>query len=277
MRLGRPAWVLQVYAVQNILAWILLAVLLRRWLPAVSLRHWAAWCGCLFANGLISSVRQSLTEGPGLALIALAVVSSEQGRSLLAAALLGVSGLGRETNLLAAPAIVSPFGFNRGLRVRQIGMAIVIVGPALLWIGYLRLLLGPEVFSAGSNLTVPFKDAVTKIAATIRELRFDGWSSPALHSALALASLGVQATYLTWRAEWHSRWWRVGMPYVALATVLAGPVWAGHPGAFTRVLLPMTVAFNVLLPSSRWFWPILILGNLSVVAGFALLLSGLPR
>jgi hypothetical protein len=35
-------------------------------------------------------------------------------------------------------------------------------------------------------------------------------------------------------------------------------VWAGYPGAAARVVLPMTVAFNILLAQSRsrvfWLW-----------------------
>lgn len=31
------------------------------------------------------------------------------------------------------------------------------------------------------------------------------------------------------------------------------------------VLLPMTVAFNAVLPRNRWFWPLLFLGNLTVI------------
>ena len=37
--------------------------------------------------------------------------------------------------------------------------------------------------------------------------------------------------------------------------------------AATRVLLPMTFAFNVLLPRNRWFWPLFVVGNLPTVHG----------
>lgn len=38
-------------------------------------------------------------------------------------------------------------------------------------------------------------------------------------------------------------------------------------GGADRVLLPMTIAFNVLLPTRRWFWPLWALGNLTVAHG----------
>jgi hypothetical protein len=45
-----------------------------------------------------------------------------------------------------------------------------------------------------------------------------------------------------------------------------GPaVWEGVPGAVPRVLLPMTFAFNAVLPKNRWFWPLFVLGNLTVL------------
>jgi hypothetical protein len=46
-------------------------------------------------------------------------------------------------------------------------------------------------------------------------------------------------------------------------------VWGGYPGAVTRVLLPMTLAFNLLLPSGKAFWPVWTAGNLPVLAGIA--------
>ncbi len=48
--------------------------------------------------------------------------------------------------------------------------------------------------------------------------------------------------------------------------VFLGPaVWQSYPGAVTRVLLPKTFAFNVVLPRNRWFWPVFVLGHLTVL------------
>ena len=38
MGLGRPAWILQAYALQNILSWFALAAVLLRWFPP---RNWS--------------------------------------------------------------------------------------------------------------------------------------------------------------------------------------------------------------------------------------------
>jgi hypothetical protein len=46
--------------------------------------------------------------------------------------------------------------------------------------------------------------------------------------------------------------------------VLGDAVWEGYPGAALRVLLPMTLAFNVLLPRGGKWRAWLVLGNLAV-------------
>ena len=104
--LGRPAWILKAYALQNIVAWLLLAWVLLRWLPPSAPRNAVAWIGCLFGVGLIYSVRFALTEGPGLLLIALAVIAIERGRPWLASGLMALVGLGRETNFIAGGLLV---------------------------------------------------------------------------------------------------------------------------------------------------------------------------
>jgi len=275
--LGKPAWVLQVYAVQNIVVWLLLALLLCRWLPPVSVRHWLAWSGCVLAHGLICSVRYSLTDGPSLLLIALAIASAERGRPLLASVILGISGLVRESNVLAALGCSPSLSSGRRLWVQRAIMALLVVAPPILWLMYLRPLLGPEVLSSAGNLEPPFAGMFTKFGAVIKEYRFDGWTSTVIASTVAILSLGVQVAYLAWRMEWRAAWWRAALPFVLLTALLSWPVWMGTPGAFTRVLLPITVAFNVLLPGSCRFWPIFILGNLPVVLSVTLLLEGFPR
>jgi hypothetical protein len=53
-------------------------------------------------------------------------------------------------------------------------------------------------------------------------------------------------------------------------------VWEGHPGAATRVLLPLNLAFNALAPRTRAGLALLLLGNLTVPAGL-LQLCSLPN
>src|SRR5258708_4067544 len=54
---------------------------------------------------------------------------------------------------------------------------------------------------------------------------------------------------------------------------LGDAVWEGHPGAASRVLLPMQLAFNILVPAGRAWWLVLVLGNLTLLAAPATLES----
>jgi len=67
------------------------------------------------------------------------------------------------------------------------------------------------------------------------------------------------------RQRWNDLWWRVGVGFAALLIILGPAVWAGFPGAAPRVVLPLVLAFNVVLPRGRWWWPVLVLGNLSIL------------
>ena len=98
--LGQPHLILQAYALQNVAFWLLLAVLLWRWFPPRTVRHFALWFGCMFSHGMIVSVGWALPDGPSMLLLAVAIVAIERGRPLAAAALVGVAGLAKDINLI---------------------------------------------------------------------------------------------------------------------------------------------------------------------------------
>jgi hypothetical protein len=82
-----------------------------------------------------------------------------------------------------------------------------------------------------------------------------------------LIAVAVQFIYLVLRPQWQQAWWRVGATFVVLFMFLGEAVWEGEPSAASRVLLPMQFAFNVLVPSGRWWVPVLLLGNLTLLTG----------
>ena len=89
-----------------------------------------------------------------------------------------------------------------------------------------------------------------------------------------LSSIIVQAGYVLIRREYTSAWWRVALPYVVLLLVLDGVLVNPHTGAITRVLLPLTVGFNVLLasePRPRHFWPWFAAGNLHLLSALTVM------
>ena len=269
--LGQARWILQAYAIQNVLCWLALAWVLLRWLPPVDIKNFFLWFGCLFCSGLIISVRFSLLEGPSVLVLALAIIALERGRPWLAVAIGGLSGLGRETNLLVGACVVEPAVVSRTRRdIVQAAARVATLGaPLAIWLLYL-FAAGHDVSLAGAsnNFGAPFAAYVAKWGATLSELRDTGWSgSLARFSLLALVSVTTQAIVLVRLARWSSPWWRVGVAYIVLMVVFGPALWAGYPGSYVRVVLPMTIAFNLLLPRTRLFWPLAVLGNLSVWHG----------
>jgi len=79
-----------------------------------------------------------------------------------------------------------------------------------------------------------------------------------------LVALTAQCLFFVLRPRWSEAWWRAGIGYAVLLVVLGDAVWEGYPGAASRVLLPMTLAFNILVPRGRSWWLLLLLGNLTV-------------
>lgn len=263
--LGRPRLVLQVYSLLNVASWIVLACLLLRWLPAGSGRTLAAWAACLFNPGLLGSVRSALPDGPSVLLLVVGLVAVERHRPWLAGLLLGVSGLGRETNLLGG-AMLLPSRWHRQDLARLAGRALVLLLPLGLWVAYLKTRGLPPDMSGARNFGWPLVAYVGKWVSTIGALRL-GADHYIWLSLLSGVALTTQAVVLAVRRKWSSPWWRLGAAYALFGLVLGPAVWEGHPGAAPRVLVPMTIAFNVLLPGSRLFWPLWILGNLSLVHG----------
>jgi hypothetical protein len=267
---GHPWLALQAYALLNVVAWLLLAWILLRWLPPGSARRTAAWCGCLLAEGMLASVRQSLVDGPSMLLLALGIVAVEQNHRWRSAALLGISGLGRDTNVIGG-LILAPSSRRTHRLGATVLQGLVVCAPLLLWMLYLRQAEVSPVETGHSNFAFPFTAFVQKWQVTVAELSAGGWDSFARFSILSLVALTTQFVVLVSLLDWRNAWWRMGIAYAGLMIVVGEAVWYGYPGATARVVLPMTVAFNVLLPSVRLFWPLWIAGNVNMLVGLSAL------
>jgi hypothetical protein len=272
--LGRPAWILQAYSLENVASWLLLAWLLCRWMPPTSGRRFVLWAGCLLSHGLLVSVRLALPDGPSVLLIALAVAAAEQGRPFLSALILGVAGLGRETNLLAAALFVR---FARG-NVRSwlliLACLLLCVLPLALWIDYLRSIYHWRTLSAAGNITTPLAGLMWKLRATSLEFAAGGWTEPMIVTILALAAFFVQGAFVVWAlvtGRDRSPWALVAASFLLLALFMHRVVWQGAPGAFTRVVLPLAIGANVLiarLPKPPWW--LILSANLGAIPGVML-------
>lgn len=261
---GDQARALHIYAVQNIASWLLLAALLLRWFPATSWGNFFRWFGVLFSFGLCFSVRGSLVDGPSLLLIAAGMALAESGRTWWAAAVLGVAGLGKETNVIAGAAFAPANPRSGNDWRRAIGQGLLVILPLAVWLLVLKLWLGSGGEVGARNFAWPFAAYLNKWVEIAAVFKTDDAGSIGLWSALIMVALTAQCLFFVLRPRWQDPWWRVGAGYAALMVVLGDAVWEGYPGAAARVLLPMALAFNILVPRGRGWWVLLLLGNLTM-------------
>ena len=261
--LGRPWLVLNAYALLNAACWFVFAFLLWREIADASLAGCARWLGCVFSLGVLDSVRQSLVDLPALLLLVLALRlhrASQERRSTLALAL---GHLTKETNLLASLAL---FGWPLRLDRRRLAQLALSALPLLAWTLYVAQRF-PEPASQGlGNFTWPLVGAASQFFASAQQLTVGNFDSRHLFAFAALLGLALQ-TYVLWRRrEPANPWWRIGAAYSVLLLFLGPWVWSGYWAA-CRAVLPLTLAFNLLLPAGRAFWPLWILGNLTALHG----------
>ncbi len=276
---GNPRRVMNMYALQNVACWYLLAALLLRWFPPVSWGNYFRWAAVLFSFGLVFSVRDALLDAPSLLLIAIAMALVELKRPWCAALVLGISGLGRDNNVLSGSALSPPQFRQPRTWIPWLGRMAVVLFPLVVWTICLRFCLGRADHIGLHNFTGPLTGISNKLLNTVSSLVTRGDPDPwvARFDILVLAGLLAQLFFFAFRIRTGDPWWRLGAVYAALSLLLADGVWEGYPSAATRVLLPMTLAFNVLVPRGGW-WPVLLVaGNLGVLGSAHLVSITLPE
>jgi hypothetical protein len=228
------------------------------------------WGGTLFAEGMLSSISRSLTDCPALLLIAIGMRLLERNRERLGAAVLAAAGLVRETSVFCAAALLSPGGEPPGWGRRLVEAAAVVL-PTLIWTSVLVVYHG-EVGSY-RNFDLPFA-SVVQYLGTIR----DAWPGRgALWVGLALCgivAMSVQVGFVMARPKLGNAWWRIGAAFSILWLCLGWAVWeVGHlpHAAAPRVILPLTLAFNVLVPRTGLGLVLLLAGNADVLPAMTLL------
>jgi hypothetical protein len=265
--LGRAEWIVQIFALLNIGVWLALAWVLLRWLPPDSASNLLRWAGILFSHGMCMSVRNSLADAPGLLLVALMVVALERGRKLNAVIALGAALLTKETSLLAGTALIPARGSGRRAWIAAVGWGALAVLPFAAWLSYVRWQLGANHDAGLGNFALPMVGLIEKGFVVLSAVFTGHTGAEYLNSLLVLVALVTQAAFFLLHREPSKTWWRIGAGFAVLMLFIAQPVWEGFPGAASRVLLPMTLAFNLLVPRGRRWLVVLALGNLSAIVG----------
>ena len=264
---GSPARIAGIYAGLNLAVWLALAYLLWRVLPVVDARSWLAWAGVLFSAGTLHSVRLALTDLLAATLLTAAIALGERERTRGAAGVLAAAGLARETALGAVVGLWrGPWDSARAW-ARNVAIATVVALPLAAWMIYVRWKAGPADQGFG-NFSWPLTGWIEKWPETLAEYRrHPNFRWLTITTLLATIGLTVQAVFLLRRWRWENAWWRAGLVSVALMAIVGTSVWEGHPGAVTRVVLPLGVAFAVLAVRERAGWAWLAGGSLTVFSG----------
>lgn len=263
---GDPLGAVHVYAFLNIGFWLLLALLLWRLLDVKDLFPFLAWAGLLFCAGVMSSFRLSLSDLPSLVLLAGALLLAEKKRTGSAVSLLALAILARETAVLGALGLKREFPRHLRALVSWLLLGLAAVLPFVLWLLYSRWRVGPGD-QGWSNLHLPLQGFVEKAFECIGNFRYGEPTLLAWGTLLAFLALATQAFVVLRQRDLEDPWWRVGFAFVVLLALIGTPVWEGHPGAATRVLLPLHLAATVLLCRRSRSWLLLVGINLSLFSG----------
>lgn len=260
---GNPWWTLQAYALVNVLCWFTLGWLLYRHIGGQDWLSHARWFGCMFSLGVLDSVRQSLVDLPALLLLVLAVTSCSPARTIRSTFWLALGNLTKETGLLGTLALT---GGMRPFRWKSVAFSLAAsVLPLALWSLYVQRHFASSSGSDGlGNFTWPLLGLVEQCRDSVHEMLLGNFDSRYSFSLVAILGLFTQSWVLWRHRQLDSPWWRVGAAYSILLLFLSSWVWSGYWAA-CRAVLPMTIAFNLLLPANRYFWPLWILGNLTLL------------
>jgi len=265
---GNAWWTVQAYALLNIFCWLVLAWVLREWIDRDDWIGFARWTACMFSMGVLESVRQSLVDLPALLLLAVGIRAYTRRRSSPQSTLwLALGNLTKETTLIGTLAVNCEELNDRG-KWRQFifKMAIAALPLGLWWLYVDHRFNGPSSGEGWANLNWPFVDMIAQGRLCLSELvkgNFDGRYSFGL---LAITGLMIQSGTLWCHRDFKSPWWRVGAAYALLFPFLGVWVWSGYWAA-CRAVLPLTIAFNLLLPADRRFWPLWAASNLTMLHG----------
>jgi hypothetical protein len=248
----------------NVIAWGILVWLLWRLIPGNDWRDWIARGGILFSTGVISSVRFALTDLIALALLAASMLALESQRHRRAAGLLGAAGIGCGAALFALPALGNaPWLSRSNLRRCLPVLAVVTMATSIVcWrLGSFEVVTSHVAWPFGSFLGNWQNSLGAVLHGQSLGIAWIGFA--------ALACITVQAAFFLLRWRGDEAWWRLGIAYVILMCFMDDSLWRGSAGGAARLLLPLSLAFNVLVRRSRASPAWLLAGNLAVAAGFS--------
>jgi hypothetical protein len=271
--LGRPKAVVFMYAVLNLAFWYALFAVLIRQLPAVSARGFLVLFAIMLGTGTLISVESALTDLPAATLGFISLSLGETSAALL----ISLAILTKPTCGLFVVRYLLPFPRTVGEWGRKGMMVLLALILPFLWQLYLFRMLDSKAVD-DSQFALPLEGWWRRVATGWRILEESPhpWHSGAtlmwewnLFEFLAVVSMMAQAAFLLLRPRWRQPIWLVGVAFVFLFFCLSDKVYVSQVN-YTRTVLPMTIAFNILLMEVRpipLFLFLLIVGNIGLLEG----------
>jgi hypothetical protein len=271
--LGQPSLIVQIYALLNLFFWFLLLLGLVHYLHASTSRDYLCILATVFTTGALISVQRALTDLPAATLGFYASALSGAAASLV----MSMAILTRETSLLFLLKLAWPPPNDRREVLALAYRAVYVTAPLALWLIYVHHSFGWGLENTG-NLGLPFRGWALHVYSNWKMLsitpfnwHFNTVASWLLHlfEFLAPLSLMLQAcSFAVWRSP-RCAYWRMGVGFAVMFVFLTLNVFAEQI-AFCRVVLPMTIAFNIGLMEQKGsvFAFNFIAGNLGLLWAF---------
>lgn len=264
---GGGAWrTLQIYALLNVVAWLVLAWCWWRWLPSHEVRATCVWLAGVLSLGVLDSVRFALTDLPMLLGLLFAVRALTTRKLPLAIVALAVAGFVRETAVLAVSLLIR--GRQSGRRIWRWLQVALCVAPVAWWSWSLMAMAPDSGTGMTGNFDWPGFALARHLVTCGRELLRGNFDSRYVFGLIGGVNLGYQSLFLLrrWRSAREDAWLRLGLPFAVLFWFLGDYVWHGY-WAVARSVLPMTFVFLRALVGERRFVVPLIAGNVYLLHG----------
>jgi hypothetical protein len=262
--LGRPAWILNAYALANLLFYALLLFSFVRFFEPRSVGHFLCIAAAAWSTGALVSIERALTDLPAacLAFLAAGMAASGWALPIFAAAVLC-----REATIVSGLSVIWPRALTKKeLATAALGANVVIL-PLAAWTGYVECVFHGRGTIVPGSLGFP----LVGVAEYVRSAAAAVLSAPnrlTLFNLLSVLSLLVQIVYLCARPQVGSAFWRMGIGCTALFFFFGQPMF-DEQLAYCRAALPLTLAFNALLieRDEKRFFPWWIAGNAGLAWG----------
>jgi hypothetical protein len=246
---GKPAWILQIYALLNFAFWLILLAAFYHFIGIKNKRDLLLAISVLWTTGTLTSLARALTDLPAAVLSVLAVFSNSK---YVGSAFLGTAALFRETSILSFFSIMWSDQKQKVVFRQLLAYCLIMTLPVMIWALYVNSQMSAGEALKIRNFSVPFFATLQKLYDSAREVLL-GFPNRTIHSRIYLLfellcplSLVVQSVYFFIKPRIGSRIWRLGSGFAVLLFCLGGSIWV-EQFAYCRSVLMLTISFNLLI------------------------------